>query len=121
MGGDKQTFPHTHDSQLYCAAHLGMFYLQLSHLYEVLPEGHNTPALETGEFYEDNVQLKKGAHRFLHTKKQVQTKPASLMYRQTNLSSQTLRACQISAGTAAGAPLPGGYPCSSVEPYPKPC
>lgn len=67
MGGDKQTFPHTHDSQLYCAAHLGMFYLQLSHLYEVLPEGHNTPALETGEFYEDNVQLKKrGTPFFTH-------------------------------------------------------
>lgn len=42
-------------TQLHCAAHLSMFYLKLSHLYEVLPEGHDTPAFETGEFYEDNI------------------------------------------------------------------
>lgn len=43
------------------------------------------------------------------------------MCQHTNLSSQTQRACQISAGTAAGAPQPVGCPCSSVEPYPRPC
>lgn len=48
-------------------------------------------------------------------------KPTSFMCRHTNLSSQTQRACQISAGTAAGAPQPVGCPCSSAEPYPKPC
>lgn len=99
-----------------------MFYLKLSHLYEVLPEGHDTPALETGEFYDDNiVQLKRGLRTILDTKTQVETEHASLLHGCTNLSSQTLRACQISAGTAAGAPLPGECPCSSVEPYPKPC
>lgn len=40
-----------------------MFYLQLGHLDQVLPEGHNAPALETGEFCEENdVRFKKGLH-----------------------------------------------------------
>lgn len=44
---------HTH-------TYLSMFYLELRHLYEVLPEGHNTSALEAGELWEDNtVQLDK--------------------------------------------------------------
>lgn len=42
-------------AQLHRPAHLGMFYLELGHLYEVLPEGHDTPAFETGEFYEDDI------------------------------------------------------------------
>lgn len=42
-------------AQLHRPAHLGMFYLELSHLYEVLPERHDTPAFETGEFYEDDI------------------------------------------------------------------
>lgn len=42
-------------TQLCRVAHLGMFYLELSHLYEVLPEGHNTSALETGEFWENYI------------------------------------------------------------------
>ena len=53
------------------AAHLGMFYLKLSHFYEVLPEGHDTSALETGEFYEKNmVREKRGLlseYYFTHT------------------------------------------------------
>lgn len=109
-------------SLLYWTAHLGVFNLQLGHLYEVLPEGHNTPALETGEFCEDkSVQLKKGCtvRTILHTRKQVQN--ASRVHGRTNLSCQTLRACQISASTASGAPLLGECPCSSVELYPKTC
>lgn len=31
------------------ATHLCVFYLKLGHLYEVLPEGHNSPAFENGE------------------------------------------------------------------------
>lgn len=103
-------------SWLCCATHLGMFNLKLSHLYEILPEGHNTPALETDEFYKEN-SLKS----VLHTKKLVQNGLESIMHGCTNLSSQTLRVCQISAGTAAGVPLPEECPCSSAEPYPKPC
>ena len=101
-----------------------MFNLQLSHLYEVLPEGHNTPALETGEFYDDNsaqFKKKKALQRSAYCFTQNRKKSAHLMHGCTNLSSQTLRACRISAGTAAGAPLPGVCPCSSVEPYPEPC
>lgn len=99
------------------AAYLSVFYLKLSHLYEILPEGHDTPAFKAGELYgEDTVQLKK-----TDTRKQVQTEHAALMDGCTNLSSQSLRACQTSSGTAAGAPPPVECPCSSVEPYPKPC
>lgn len=55
---DIHTHTHTNNScrnnsfnrRLNCAAHLGVFYLKLSHFYEVLSEGHNTPALEVGEF-----------------------------------------------------------------------
>lgn len=39
----------------FICTHLSMFYLKLSHLYKVLPEGHDTSAFETGEFYEDNI------------------------------------------------------------------
>lgn len=43
-------------------AHLCVFYLKLCHLYEVLPEGHNSPAFENSElcFGEggDKVQFK---------------------------------------------------------------
>lgn len=46
---------------------------------------------------------------------------SAFVCQRTNLSSRSQRACQISAGTAAGAPRPVGCPCSSVEPYPKPC
>ena len=61
------SYPTLCSRGLYCAAHLGMFYLKLSHLYEVLPEGHDTPALETGEFYEDKiVLLKKHSHSAFH-------------------------------------------------------
>lgn len=48
-------------------------------------------------------------------------KATSFMRRDNDLSSQSRRACQTSAGTAAGAPRPVGCPCSSGEPYPKPC
>lgn len=40
---------------LYFAAHLGVLYLKLSHLYEVLSEGHDSSALETGEFCQDKI------------------------------------------------------------------
>lgn len=96
-----------------------MFNLKLSHLNKILPEGHNTPALETDEFYEENTE--QFIKNVLHTKKPVQNGFESIMHGRTNLSSQTLRACQISAGTAAGVPLPEECPCSSAEPYPKPC
>lgn len=85
-----------------------MFNLKFSHLYEILPKGHNTPALETGEFYKENiVQLKwVCSANVSQTMEPVQNGPELIMCGCTNLSSQTLRACQISADTAAGVPLP---------------
>lgn len=42
------------------AAYLSVFYLKLSHLYEILSEGHNTPAFKAGELYRDHIiQLKR--------------------------------------------------------------
>lgn len=35
--------------------YLCMLYLKLSHLYQVLSEGHNTPGFETSEFYKENI------------------------------------------------------------------
>lgn len=60
-------------------------------------------------------------HTVVGRQEQVQNMSTSVRYGYTNLSSQTLKACQISAGSAAGDPLPEECPCFSVEPYPKPC
>ena len=93
-----------------------MFYLQLSHLYEVLPEGHNPPALETSELCEGRfkISLETPQHKY-DTAAQFHT------HSPADLSSQTLRVCQTSSGTVAGAPLPGLRLCSSSGPSPGPC
>lgn len=36
-------------------SHLGVFYFKLSHFYQVLPEGHNTPGLEVSQFCGKNI------------------------------------------------------------------
>lgn len=102
--------------------HLCMFYLKLCHLDEVLPEGHNSPAFKNGELcFEGRRQSPVENVRLAGRFGKGSNNPLSFISQHAHLSSQTRRACQISAGTAAGAPQPVGCPCSSVAPYPKLC